>query len=41
MVKIHNKLKQYPPAPEIRTPENSWMSDYQLDLQKQIKDFIS
>ena len=34
---IHNKLIQYPPAPEIRTPENSWMSDYQLDLQKKLK----
>ena len=33
---IHNKLKQYPPAPEILTPDNEWMSDYQLDLQKKL-----
>jgi hypothetical protein len=33
---IHNKLKQYPPAPEILTPDNKWMSDYQLDLQKKL-----
>ena len=33
---IHNKLKQYPPAPEILTPDNEWMSDYQWDLQKKL-----
>ena len=33
---IHHKLKQYPPAPEILTPDNEWMSDYQLDLQKKL-----
>ena len=29
---IHEKLKEYPPAPEILTPEDSWMSEYQLSL---------
>ena len=33
---IHNKLKQYPPAPEILIPDNKLMSDYQLDLQKKL-----
>jgi hypothetical protein len=30
---IHEKLKEYPPAPEILTPEDSWMSEYQLSLK--------
>ena len=33
---IHNKLKQFPPAPEILTPNDEWMSDYQLDLKKKL-----
>ena len=31
---IHDKLKEYPPAPEILTPKDEWMSDYQLELRK-------
>ena len=33
---IHNKLKEYPPAPEILTPKEEWMSDFQLDLKKKL-----
>ena len=30
---IHEKLKEYPPAPEILTPDESWMTEYQLELK--------
>lgn len=33
---IHNKLKQFPPAPENLIPNDEWMSDYQLNLKKQL-----
>jgi hypothetical protein len=31
---IHEKLKQYPPAPESLTPKDEWLSDYQKELKK-------
>ena len=34
---IHHKLKEFPPAPEILVPKDEWMSDFQLDLQKELK----
>ena len=33
---IHDKLKQYPPAPEILIPKEEWMSDYQLNLKNKL-----
>ena len=33
---IHNKLKEYPPAPEILTPQDDWMSDYQQELKNKM-----
>ena len=29
---IHDKLREYPPAPEICTPDTEWFSKYQFDL---------
>ena len=34
--KLHNKFKEYPPALEIMTPADDWMSDYQLDLKDKL-----
>ena len=33
---IHEKLKQYPPAPENITPKDEWLSAYQKELKKQL-----
>ena len=33
---IHEKLKQYPPAPESLTPKDEWLSDYQKELKKKM-----
>ncbi len=33
---IHDLLKEYPPAPEILTPTEDMMSDFQKDLKKQL-----
>jgi len=33
---LHDKFKEFPPAPEILTPEDSWMSDYQLELKDKL-----
>ena len=35
--KIHDKLKEYPPAPELLTPTIDMMSDYQKDLKQKLK----
>ena len=32
---IHDKLKQYPPAPENMIPKDEWLSDYQKELKKE------
>ena len=34
---IHNKLKQYPPAPENMVPKDEWLSDYQKELKTKMK----
>jgi len=31
---IHEKLKQFPPAPENIVPEDEWLSDYQKEIKK-------
>ena len=31
---IHERLKQLPPCPETRAPDETWFSDYQRDLKK-------
>ena len=33
---IHNKLKEFPPAPEILIPKGEWMSEYQLELRDKL-----
>ena len=33
---IHEKLKQYPPAPENISPKDEWLSDYRKELKKQL-----
>ncbi len=33
---IHDKLKEYPPAPEILTPDVNMMSEYQKELKKKL-----
>ena len=33
---IHNKLKQYPPAPESLVPKDEWLSEYQLKLKEKL-----
>ena len=34
---IHEKLKQYPPAPESLVPKDEWLSEYQMKLKKDMK----
>jgi hypothetical protein len=31
---IHEKLKQFPPAPENIVPQDEWLSDYQKDIKE-------
>ena len=33
---IHEKLKQYPPAPESLTPKDEWLSPYQMELKEKL-----
>jgi hypothetical protein len=33
---IHEKRKQYPPAPESLTPKDEWLSPYQMELKEKL-----
>ena len=33
---IHEKLKQFPPAPESLTPKDEWLSTYQKELKHKL-----
>ena len=33
---IHEKLKQFPPAPENIVPKTEWLSDYQKELREKM-----
>ena len=33
---IHEKLRQYPPAPESLTPKDEWLSTYQKELKHKL-----
>ena len=32
---LHDKLKEFPPCPEIMAPEEHMLSDYQQNIMKQ------
>ena len=33
---IHEKLKQYPPAPENMIPKDEWLSEYQKEIKQKL-----